>query len=105
MVRGWKPMSYLEARARFAIGGQPYFLTQVFIETANDLKTKRIKLPCKSTYVFDVNNKYPPKPRPKARPGRPQENRFVNAPAAATKRCGICGQCDHNQLTCEYYEV
>jgi hypothetical protein len=94
---------YLEARARFAVGDQPYFLAQVFIEAANDLKTKRIKLPCESTYVFDVN-KYPPKPLPKARrgAGRPHENRFVNAP---TKRCSICGQRGHNQLTCEYYEV
>ena len=59
---------YLEARARFAVGDQPYFLAQVFIEAANDLKTNRIKLPCESTYVFDVN-KYPPKPLPEARPG------------------------------------
>ena len=50
---------YLEERARFAVGGQPYFLAEVFIEAANDLKTNRIKLPCESTYVFDVN-KYPP---------------------------------------------
>ena len=57
--------AYLEARARFAVGGQPYFLAQVFIEAANDLKTNRIKLPCESTYVFDVN-KYPPKPLPKS---------------------------------------
>jgi len=97
---------YLEARARFAVGDQPYFLAQVFIEAANDLKTNRIKLPCESTYVLDVN-KYPPKPLPKTRPGRPHENRFVNPPAAAaaTTRCGICGQRGHNQLTCEYYEV
>ena len=81
-----------------------YFLAQVFIEAANDLKTNRIKLPCESTYVFDVN-KYPPKPLPKKRPGRPHENRFENAPAEATTRCGICGQLGHNQLTCEYYEV
>ena len=59
---------YLEARARFAVGDQPYFLAEVFIEAANDLKTNRIKLPCESTYVFDVN-KYPPKPLPKARRG------------------------------------
>ncbi len=76
---------YLEARARFAVGGQPYFLAQVFIQAANDLKTKRIKLPCESTYVFDVN-KSPPKPLPKARLGRPHENRFVNAPAAGPRR-------------------
>ena len=95
---------YLEARARFAVGDQPYFLAQVFIEAANNLKTNRIKLPCESTYVFDVN-KYPPKPLPKKRPGRPAENRFENAPAAATTRCGICGQRGHNQVTCEYYEV
>jgi len=74
--------AYIQERARFAaVGGQPYFLAQVFIEAANDLKTKRIKLPCESTYVFDVN-KYPPKPLPKTRLGRPHENRFVNAPAA-----------------------
>ena len=96
--------AYIEARARFAVGDQPYFLAEVFIEAANDLKTNRIKLPCESTYVFDVN-KYPPKPLPKARLGRPHENRFVNAPAEATKRCSICGQRGHNQLTCEYYEV
>ena len=97
--------AYIQERARFAaVGGQPYFLAQVFIEAANDLKTKRIKLPCESTYVFDVN-KYPPKPLPKTQLGRPHENRFVNAPAAATKRCGICGQRGHNQLKCEYYEV
>jgi len=97
---------YLEARARFAVGDQPYFLAEVFVEAANDLKTNRIKLPCESTYVFDVN-KYPPKPLPKARrgAGRPHENRFVNAPAEATTHCGICGQRGHNQLTCEYYEV
>ena len=96
---------YLEERARFAVGGQPYFLAEVFIEAANDLKTNRIKLPCESTYVFD-DNKYPPKLLPKAQPGQPDENRFENVPAAAaTKRCGICGQRSHNQLTCEYYEV
>ena len=95
---------YLEERARFAVGGQPYFLAEVFIEAANDLKTNLIKLPCESSYVFDAN-KYPPKPFPKARPGRPHENHFVNAPAAATTLCGICGQRGHNQLTCEYYEV
>jgi len=95
---------YLEARARFAVGGQPYFLAEVFIEAANDLKTNRIKLPFESTYVFDVN-KYPPKPLPKAQPGCPNENRFENAPAAATTRCGICHQGGHNQLTCAYYEV
>ena len=54
---------YIQARGRFAVGDQPYFLTQVSIEAANDLKTKRIKLPCESTYVFD-DNKYPPKPLP-----------------------------------------
>jgi len=33
---------YLEARARFAVGGhQSYFLAEVFIEAANDLKTNR----------------------------------------------------------------
>jgi len=42
---------------------------------------------------------------PKTRLWRPQENRFVNAPAAAMTKCGICGQRGHNQLTCEYYEV
>ena len=77
MVREWKPMRISKA-ARFAVGDQPYFLAQVFIEAANDLKINRIKLPCESTYVFDVN-KYPPKPLPKrsarAR-GRPSENRF-----------------------------
>jgi len=59
--------AYVEARARFAVGDKPYFLAQVFIEAANDLKTNRIniKLPCESTYVFDVN-KYPPKPLPKS---------------------------------------
>ena len=37
---------YLEARARFAVGEhQPYFLAEVFIQAANDLKTNRIKLP------------------------------------------------------------
>ena len=90
-----------------AVGDQPYFLdflAQVFIEAANDLKTDRIKLPCESTYVFDVN-KYPPKPLPKKRPGRPHENRFENAPAEDANKCGICGQRGHNQLTCEYYEV
>ena len=97
-------LEYLKARARFALGGQPYFLAEVFIEAANDLKTKRIKLLYESTYVFDVN-KYPPKLLPKARPGRPHENRFQNAPSAATTRCGICSQRGHNQLTCEYYEV
>jgi len=51
----------IEARARFAVGEhQPYFLAEVFIQAANDLKTNRIKLPCESTYAFDVN-KYPPK--------------------------------------------
>ena len=85
--------AYIQERARFAVGDQPYFLAQVFIEAANDLKTKLIKLPCESTYAFD-DNKYPPKPLPKARLGRPHENRFVN-----------CGQRGHNQLTCEYYEV
>ena len=55
---------YLEARARFAVGDQPYFLAEVFVEAANDLKTNRIKLPCESTYVFDVN-KYPPSRFPK----------------------------------------
>ena len=53
---------------RVAVGGQPYFLAEVFIEAANDLKTNRIKLPCESTYVFDVN-KYPPKPLPKMKTG------------------------------------
>ena len=95
---------YLEERARFAVGGQPYFLAEVFIEAANDLKTNLIKLPCESSYVFDAN-KYPPKPLPKARPGRPHENRFVNPPAEATTRCGICHRRGHNQLTCELYEV
>ena len=33
---------YLEARARFAVGDQPYFLAEVFVEAANDLKTNRI---------------------------------------------------------------
>ena len=62
-------LKYLEARARFANGEhQPYFLAEVFIEAANDLKTNRIKLPCESTYVFDVN-KYPPKPLPKMKTG------------------------------------
>ena len=60
--------AYIEARARFAVGDQPYFLAEVFIEAANDLKTNRIKLPCESTYVFDVN-KYPPKPLPKMKTG------------------------------------
>ena len=61
--------AYLEARARFAVGEhQSYFLAEVFIEAANDLKTNRIKLPCESAYVFDVNE-YPPKPLPEARPG------------------------------------
>ena len=55
-------------RARFAVGDQSYFLAEVFIEAANDLKTNRIKLPCESTYVFDVN-KYPPKPLPKMKTG------------------------------------
>jgi hypothetical protein len=96
--------AYIKARAKFAVGDQPYFLAEVFIEAANALKRNRIKLPCESTYVFDVN-KYPPKPLPKARPGRPHENRFENAPAAATTRCGICHQRGHNQLTCAYYEV
>ena len=96
---------YRSARA-LRFGDQPYFLAQVFIEAANDLKTNRIKLPCESTYVFDVN-KYPPKPLPKTRRGRgrPHENRFENAPAEATTRCGICHQRGHNQLTCEFYEV
>ena len=52
--------AYIETRARFAVGDQPYFLARVFIEAANDLKTNRIKLPCEATYVFDVN-KYPMK--------------------------------------------
>ena len=34
--------AYIEARARFAVGDRPYFLAQVFIEAANDLKTNRI---------------------------------------------------------------
>ena len=97
-------LEYLEARARFAVGCQPYFLAEVFIEAANDLKTNRIKLPCESTYVFDVN-KYPPKPLPPKRLGRPPENRLENAPAAAMTMCGFCGQLGHNQLICEYYEV
>jgi hypothetical protein len=69
---------YLEVRVRFAVGGQPYFLAEVFIEAANDLKTNRIRLPCESNYVFDIN-KYPPKPVPPKRLGRPPENRFENA--------------------------
>jgi len=90
---------------RFAVGEhQPYFLAEVLIEAANDLETNRIKLPCESTYVFDVI-KYPPKPLPPKRLGRPPENRFENGPAAATTLCGICSQRGHNQLTCEYYEV
>ena len=93
------------ARAFCRSATKPYFLAEVFIQAANDLKTNRIKLPCESTYVFDVN-KYPPKPLPKELgEGAPHENRFENAPAADTKRCGICGQRGHNQLTCEYYEV
>jgi len=96
--------AYIKARAKFAVGDQPYFLAEVFIEAANALKANRIKLPCESTYVFDVN-KYPPKPLPKTRLGRPAENRFVNAPAEATTRCGICHQRGHNQVTCAYYEV
>ena len=80
---------YLEARAHFAVGEhQPYFLAEVFIQAANDLKTNRIKLPCELTYVFDVN-KYSPKLLPTKRPGRPHENRFENAPAAVTTKCGI----------------
>ena len=104
-MREWKPMR-VSKRARFAVGNRPYFLAQVFTEAANDLKTNRIKLPCESTYVFDVN-KYPPETLPKKWPGRgqPHENRFENAPAEATTWCGICGQLGHNQLTCEYYEV
>ena len=83
-----------------------YFLAQVFIEAANDLKTNRIKLPCESTYVFGVN-KYPPKPLPKARrgAGRPHEKPFRECTGGATTRCGICHQRGHNQLTCEFYEV
>ena len=83
-----------------------YFLAEVFIEAANDLKTNRTKLPCELTYVFDVN-KYPPKPLPKTQRGRgrPHENRFENAPAEATTHCGICHQRGHNQLTWEFYEV
>ena len=43
--------AYLEARARIAVGEhQPYFLAELFIQAANDLKTNRIKLPCESTY-------------------------------------------------------
>ena len=68
--------AYIQERARFAVGDQPYFLAQVFIEAASDLKTNRVKLPCESTYVFDVN-KYPPEPLPKVGPGRPHENRFT----------------------------
>jgi hypothetical protein len=96
----------IKARARFAVGDQSYFLAEVFIEAANDLKTNRIKLPCESTYVFDFN-KYPPKPLPKTRRGRgrPHENRFENAPAADANKCGICHQRGHNQLTCEFHEV
>ena len=99
MVREWKPMS-ISKRARVLQSATTdiYFLAEVFIEAANDLKTNRIKLPCESTYVFDVN-KYPPKPLPKKRPGRPHENRFENAPAADANKCGICGQLGHNQLT------
>jgi len=69
MVREWKPMS-ISKRARVLQSATTdiYFLAEVFIEAANDLKTNRIKLPCESTYVFDVN-KYPPKPLPKARRG------------------------------------
>ena len=78
MVREWKPTTSISKRAHFAVGEhQPYFLAEVFIEAANDLKTNRVKLPCESTYVFDVN-KYPPKPLPKARrgAGRPHEKPF-----------------------------
>jgi len=57
-MREWKPMCISKC-ARFAVGDQPYFLAQIFIEAANYLKTNRIKLPCEPTYVFDVN-KYPP---------------------------------------------
>jgi len=104
--------AYLEARARFAVGEhQPYFLAKVFIEAAakhlaND---RRIRLPCESTYEFDIN-KYPPMPLPKLKHGqrqssrgRPNENRFVRAPNA--KRCGVCQRYGHNERTCEYYEV
>ena len=102
--------AYLEARARFAVGEhQPYFLAEVFIQAANALKTNRIKLPCESTYEFDIN-KYPPMPLPKLKHGqrqssrgRPNENRFVRAPNA--KRCGVCQRYGHNERTCEYYEV
>ena len=105
-VREWKPMRISKRARVLRFGDQPYFLAQVFIEAANDLKTNRIKLPCESTYVFDVN-KYPPKPLPKTRRGRgrPHENRFENAPAEAKTRCGICGHRGHNQLICELYEV
>ena len=74
------------------------------IRSDEQIEQIRIKLPCESTYVFDVN-KYPPKPLPKTWLGRPAENRFENAPAAATTRCGICHQRGHNQLTCAYYEI
>jgi len=51
---------YIEARARFAIcAHQPYFLAQVFIEAANDLKSNRIKLSYESTYVCNVNKYLP----------------------------------------------
>ena len=42
MVREWKPMCTSKRERVFAVGDQPYFLAQVFIEAANDLKTNRI---------------------------------------------------------------
>ncbi|CAL6332720.1 unnamed protein product [Bathycoccus prasinos] len=79
---------YIEEHASFAVGEHdPYFLAEVFIQTANELKTNRIKLTCESSYVFDVN-KYPPKPLPKTRPRWPHENRFENALAGARRHDG-----------------
>ena len=106
MVREWKPMSNSKRARVLRSATNRIFLHKYSLKLQMISKqiVYRIKLPCESTYVFDVN-KYPPKPLPKKRPGRPHENRFENAPAEATTRCGICGQLGHNQLTCEYYEV
>jgi hypothetical protein len=52
---------YLEARARFAVCDQPIYIFLQKYSLKLQMISKQIvfKLPCESTYVFDVN-KYPP---------------------------------------------